>query len=188
MWHSLTGHHQVVGAAIEETTMKAISKRTIVGGALAGVLAIGGAGVALAAANATAAPGGSGDTSTQEQEQGQEQEQEQEPSYTGSVPAPQEGVETEDGTETVDNGAAEADESAALESLATITPEEATTAALAAVPGTAGAAELDSENGYVVYSVPITRADGTTVDVKIDAGNAAVLAQETDEGTEAGND
>lgn len=158
--------------------MKAISKPTIVGGALAGVLAIGGAGVAVAAANATAAPGGSSDTSTQEQE----------PSYTGSVPAPQEGVEAEDGTETVDNGAAEADESAALESLATITPEEATTAALAAVPGTAGAAELDSENGYVVYSVPITRADGMTVEVKIDAGNASVLAQETDEGTEASND
>lgn len=54
--------------------------------------------------------------------------------------------------------------------------------------GTAGAAELDSENGYVVYSVPITGADGTTVDVKIDAGNAAVLAQETYDGTEASND
>ncbi|MGI8694906.1 MAG: PepSY domain-containing protein [Geodermatophilaceae bacterium] len=157
--------------------MKLNSKRTIVGGALAGMLAIGGAGVALAAANAAPAPGGSGGTSTQEQEQ----------SYTGSVPAPQEGVETEDGPETVDGGAAEADESAALESLATITPEEATTAALAAVPGTAGAAELDSENGYVVYSVPITGADGTTVEVKIDAGNASVLAQETDEGTEASN-
>lgn len=157
--------------------MKLNSKRTIVGGALAGMLAIGVAGVALAAANAAPAPGGSGGTSTQEQEQ----------SYTGSVPAPQEGVETEDGPETVDGGAAEADESAALESLATITPEEATTAALAAVPGTAGAAELDSENGYVVYSVPITGADGTTVEVKIDAGNASVLAQETDEGTEASN-
>jgi len=161
--------------------MKLNSKRTMVGGALAGMLAIGGTGVALAAANAAPAPGGSGGTSTQ-------QEQEQEQSYTGSVPAPQEGVETEDGPETVDGGAAEADESAALESLATITPEEATTAALAAVPGTAGAAELDSENGYVVYSVPITRADGMTVEVKIDAGNASVLAQETDEGTEASND
>lgn len=164
--------------------MKAIRKRTIVGGALAGVLAIGGTGVALAAADSTAAPGGSGDTSTQEQE----------PSYTGSVPAPPEGVETEDGTETeggpesVDNGAAETDESAALESLATITPAEAITAALAAVPGTAGTAELDSENGYVVYSVPVTRADGTAVDVKIDAGDASVLAQEPDDGAEAGND
>ncbi len=72
--------------------------------------------------------------------------------------------------------------------MATITPEEATTAALAAVPGTAGAAELDSENGYVVYSVPITGAGGTTVDVKVDAGSGAVLAQETDDGTEAADD
>lgn len=150
--------------------MKLNRRRTMVGGALAGILAVGGTGVALAGANAAPASGQTDDTS-----------QEQDPSYTGSVPAPPEGADTESGPETVDNGAAEVDESAALESLATITPEEATTAALAAVVGTAGVAELENENGYVVYNVSITGADGTTVDVKVDAGTGAVLAQETDE-------
>jgi len=148
-------------------------KRTIVGGALAVTLAIGGTGVALAGANA--APGGSGPADTQEQD----------PSYTGSVPAPPDATETENGPESGDNGTAEADEAAGLESLATVTPEGATAAALAVVPGTAGTPELGNENGYVVYSVTVTRTDGTTVDVKIDAGDASVLAQETGEDAEA---
>jgi outer membrane lipoprotein SlyB len=54
------------------------------------------------------------------------------------------------------------------------------------VSGTAGAIELDNENGNVVYSVEITKADGSKLDVKVDAGNARVLHQEADDGDDAG--
>jgi uncharacterized membrane protein YkoI len=43
-------------------------------------------------------------------------------------------------------------------------------------------AELDNENGFVVWSIEVRDAAGTVHDIKIDAGNAAVL------GTEAGED
>jgi len=79
-----------------------------------------------------------------------------------------------------DSDAAEAAESRDLEALATVTPAEAEAAALAAVPGTAATPELENENGSVVYGVEVTKDDGTVVDVKVDAGNGDVLAQETD--------
>ena len=91
--------------------------------------------------------------------------------YAASVTAPQ-GT----GNESNDNGA--------LAHLAKITTADATKAALAAVPGTASAATLENENGNVVYSVIITTAKGA-VDVKVDAGNGKILAQDT--GTEDGN-
>ncbi|MDE0805896.1 MAG: DUF2613 family protein [Acidimicrobiales bacterium] len=98
----------------------------------------------------------------------------QDPQLDGSIQAP----ETE--------GQSEADEAAGLEGLATISPEDAQAAAIAAVPGTAGDAELENENGSVVYEVPITAEDGTATEVKVDAGNGDVLASETDdEGEEA---
>jgi uncharacterized membrane protein YkoI len=69
-------------------------------------------------------------------------------------------------------GVSEADESAALAGLATITPEQAKAAALQANPGaTVVKVELDNENGALVYSVELS--DGA--DVKVDAGNATVL-------------
>ena len=40
--------------------------------------------------------------------------------------------------------------------------------------------ELDDEGGFVVWEVDITRDDGTKVEVLIDAGDASILAQETD--------
>ena len=49
-----------------------------------------------------------------------------------------------------------------------------------AVPGTAAQPELENENGSVVYGVEVTKADGTVVDVKVDAGNGEVLAREAD--------
>jgi hypothetical protein len=102
----------------------------------------------------------------------------QDPSYTGSVTAPQD-----------QGGAKETDENAALAPLAKISAADATSAALAAVPGTAGTATLENENGNVVYSVIVTTSTGT-VDVKVDAGNGKVLAQdaggnETDGGNSA---
>lgn len=100
----------------------------------------------------------------------------EDPALNSSVSAP---AEQENGPEV-----SEADESAALEGLATVTPDEAEAAALAAVPGTAAQPELENENGSVVYEVEVTQADGTVVEVKVDAGNGDVLAQE-DESDEA---
>ena len=61
-----------------------------------------------------------------------------------------------------------------------ISVEQAKQAALAAVPGTVLSAQLEDENGNVVYGVEVTTASGT-VDVKVDAGTAKVLSQEAGE-------
>jgi len=109
-------------------------------------------------------------------------ETDESPNYTSSVTVPQtpdSGAETDD----------EAADAAKLAPLATVTPEAASAAATAAVPGTAGAATLGDENGNVVYEVEVTTADGSKVEVKVDAGNGNVLAQETDDaGEENGAD
>jgi hypothetical protein len=73
---------------------------------------------------------------------------------------------------------------AALAGLAKISPDQAKAAALAAVPGTAGKVELENEDGNVVYGVEVTTASGSTMDVKVDAGNGKVLSQEADDGAE----
>ncbi|MEO6159151.1 MAG: PepSY domain-containing protein [Ilumatobacteraceae bacterium] len=91
---------------------------------------------------------------------------EQSPAYTASVTAPQ------------DQGANEAGEAKALAGLAKVTPDQASAAATAAVPGTVNKVELQNENGNVVYGVEIATSTGTA-DVKIDAGNASVLAKDT---------
>lgn len=98
----------------------------------------------------------------------------QDPSYATSITAPQ------------DEGVSEADEAKALESLATITPDQARNAALEAVPGTAGKVELDNENGAVVYSVEVTDSSGSGIDVKVDAGNGTVVHQDADDGDNEG--
>lgn len=98
----------------------------------------------------------------------------QDPSYATSITAPQ------------DEGVSEADEAKALESLATITPDQARNAALEAVPGTAGKVELDNENGAVVYSVEVTDSSGSGIDVKVDAGNGIVVHQDADDGDNEG--
>jgi len=80
-------------------------------------------------------------------------------------------------------GMSEADEAAALAALATITPEQAKDAALAANPGaTVVKVELDNENGALVYSVELDSG----LDVKVDAGNDAILHTEQADAGEAG--
>ncbi|MCO7218384.1 PepSY domain-containing protein [Klenkia sp. PcliD-1-E] len=96
------------------------------------------------------------------------------PTFTGSVPAPAT-TEVPDGQETSGSDAAE---KAALEALATVTQTQAEQAAVAAVPGTVSETDLDSESGFVVYSVEVTGADGTVTEVTVDAGNGTVLAQQ----------
>jgi uncharacterized membrane protein YkoI len=89
----------------------------------------------------------------------------QEPQLNGSIAV----------SEGQNGGLSEADEAAALASLATITPEQAGAAAQAQVPGDVQHIELDNENGSLVYSVEIGGKD-----VKVDAGNGAVLHVESD--------
>lgn len=74
-----------------------------------------------------------------------------------------------------------ASDGAALDGLATVTPEQAAAAAASAANGTAGEVELENDDGNVVYDVEVTRPDGTKLEVKVDAGNATVLAQEADD-------
>lgn len=167
-------------------TTKAVAASVLLAG-----LALGGVGIAAATGPAT--PSTTGTTAANPEEQaeapGQEDDEatesesgneEQDPSYTGSIIAPEGGD-----TENSDTEASEAEEANSLQSLATTTPEQAAAAALAVVPGMAGEVELDNENGFVVYSVEVTGADGTIIDVKVDAGNSTVLAQDTDDDTEA---
>ena len=86
--------------------------------------------------------------------------------YTSSITVADTGGEQDD-----------AAEAAALEQLATVTGDQATESALAAVSGTVSKVELDNEKGSVVYSVEI-QTDAGLIEVKVDAGNGTVLAQE----------
>ncbi|MDI6695798.1 MAG: PepSY domain-containing protein [Anaerolineales bacterium] len=95
----------------------------------------------------------------------------QTPSYTGSVSVDQ--AQTE--------GMSEADEVAALQGKATLSAADAEAAALAANPGaTVVKSELDNENGVLVYSVELSNG----ADVKVDAGNGAILFTDTDADSE----
>lgn len=148
--------------------MKMTVTRAITAGTIATALALGGTGVAMATSAAASTPA---DATSDEQDS----------SYVGSIPAPNESTEGAEGSEGAEGaeGAKDTAESAALASLATITPDEAAAAALKAVPGTVTDTQLEDENGYVVYGVYVTAADGSFTEVKIDAGNGSMLAQET---------
>jgi uncharacterized membrane protein YkoI len=74
---------------------------------------------------------------------------------------------------------AESAESERLTILARITPEQASAAALAQIPGTVKKVDLENEDGNVVYGVEIKTANGES-DVKIDAGDGRVLHVEKD--------
>ncbi len=150
--------------------MKMTVTRAITAGTIATALALGGTGVAMATTAVASTPA---DATSGEQDS----------SYVGTIPAPNEGTEGAEGSEGAEGtegteGANETAESGALASLATVTPDEAAAAALKAVPGTVTDSQLEDENGYVVYSVYVTAADGSLTEVKIDAGNGSMLAQE----------
>lgn len=59
--------------------------------------------------------------------------------------------------------------------LATVNLQDAVQAALAKVPGKAVEAELDSEDGYLVYEVKIIANDNKTHEIDVDAGNQSIL-------------
>ncbi len=161
-----------------------IDKRKLVAaGALTAVLVGGGASIAAASDRGSAPATHSAAAGEHEPDgetadgpdggPGSEQE-DQDPTFTGTVAAPAE-TEQADGQE----GAGSHDqEQAALQALATLTPQQAEDAALAAVPGTVTETDLDNENGWVVFSVEVNGSDGTVTEVVIDAGSGAVLAQQ----------
>ncbi len=135
------------------------TKRTLLAGAAGLGLLLGAGGIAAAQSDPAPTPATSEPANDV-----------QDPSYSASI------------TATEVEGQSEADEATALAGLATITPDEAQTAAQAVVPGTVDKVELDNENGAVVYSVEISDGNGGHIDVKVDAGNGNVLHQD------AGND
>jgi uncharacterized membrane protein YkoI len=156
-------------------------------GVLAAVLVGGGASIASASGSAigptaTATTGAAADSETNDGSDGGSgsSAESNNPSYVGSVPAPADNQPDNQGT-----AAAETQETAALQSLATVTSSQADQAGLAAVPGTVQQTQLENENGSVVYSVQIKGADGTVTDVKVDAGNGKVLAQQVGDGETA---
>lgn len=140
--------------------------RTAVVTAAGAALLGGGTAVALAQTGEPTPPATSSEGS--EENGGKDDEG---PSVAGGITVPEQAGEQD-----------EAAEQQALAGLATVTPEEAVRAATTAEPGTAGPAELGDENGSLIYEVTVTRADGSVVEVKIDAGNAAVLATEPEDG------
>lgn len=104
-------------------------------------------------------------TQTGTQNEGAEgSEQNETPAYRGSIQLPAE----QPGTEVPD-----AQEEAQLRALAKITPQQASQAAQAAVPGTVTSVKLEDEDGSLVYAVVIGQTE-----VKVDAGNGKVLHQE----------
>ncbi len=156
-------------------------KAGIVGAALSSALLLGGGALAYADTTSPANPGSSstteqGETGTGEKNDKQERD---EATFTGTIAAPAENeAEAADGSP--EEKAQDQAELAELQQLATVTEEQARQAATGSVPGTVNTIELDDEGGFVVWEVDITKDDGTTVEVLVDAGDASILAQETD--------
>ncbi|MFJ6016440.1 PepSY domain-containing protein [Streptomyces sp. NPDC092952] len=70
--------------------------------------------------------------------------------------------------------------SVAGDGTARVDVKEAVAAALKAVPGTATEAELDDEDGGLVWEVDVDGSDKVRHDVTVDAGNGKVLDRHTD--------
>jgi uncharacterized membrane protein YkoI len=73
------------------------------------------------------------------------------------------------------------DDEAGFAGMAKISLDSAVKVALTAVPGKILKVELENENGYLVYSVEVVKANRQISDVKIDAGDGRVLKIETDQ-------
>ncbi len=146
----------------------------VVTGAMA-IGLLGGASYQGIAEAQTNAPAPSAVTSTVTTQSDKQNINEQQPMYQGTIKVANSQDNAKDNEKNVKDN--EAQESAKLASLAKITLDQAKTAALKVVPGTVTKVSLDNENGYLVYSVEI-RTNTGLVDVKVDAGNGAVLAQD----------
>jgi hypothetical protein len=64
--------------------------------------------------------------------------------------------------------------------MAKISLDQAMQTAVAAVPGRVLKAELEDEDGFLVYGIEVAGRDQVVTEVKIDAGSGKVLAQRKD--------
>jgi len=155
---------------------KLTGKVKLMMGALLAVV-IAGAGVALTAMAQGERPGQEEQVKYSSSVQVQDDRNEREEAEGNEAAEANEANESEDGEEAEDR--AEGAESERLKSLARITPEQASAAALVQVPGTVKKIELENEDGNVVYGVEVKTASGES-DVKVDAGDGRVLHVERD--------
>jgi uncharacterized membrane protein YkoI len=72
--------------------------------------------------------------------------------------------------------------------MAKMSIDNAINAALKEVPGKAVRAELENEDGFLVYGVEIAKTDHQFVDVKVDAGNGKVLKIDQDQADKEGHE
>jgi len=140
-----------------------MKKNLTIGATVLALLAVLATGAILYASQGTAIPR---PATTANQEENVE-ENVQDPSYIGSIPV------------------AESTSDQALAGMAKITASDAESAALAQFPGaTVLKTQIESENGYLVYSVELQTASGIK-NVKVDAGNAQILSTDNGGGVEA---
>ncbi|MFJ2135589.1 PepSY domain-containing protein [Streptomyces sp. NPDC087845] len=78
--------------------------------------------------------------------------------------------------------------SAASGSTARVTVGDAVAAAVGAVPGTVTEAELDDEDGGLVWELDVYGSDKVRHDVTVDAGNGKVLGKHTSDDDHDGRD
>jgi uncharacterized membrane protein YkoI len=79
------------------------------------------------------------------------------------------------------------EEEAGFAGMAKVSMESAINAALKEVQGGALRAELENENGYLVYGIEIAKTDHQIVDVKVDAGNGKILKVRDDQKEKEGH-
>jgi uncharacterized membrane protein YkoI len=80
------------------------------------------------------------------------------------------------------------EEEAGFASMAKIPMDSAINAALKEVQGKVLRAELENENGYLVYGIEIAKTDHQIVDVKVDAGDGKVLKVDNDRKDKEGHE
>jgi uncharacterized membrane protein YkoI len=80
------------------------------------------------------------------------------------------------------------EEEAGFAGMAKISMDSAINAALKEVQGKALKAELENENGSLVYGVEIAKTDHQLFDVKVDAGDGKILKVENDQKDKEGHE
>lgn len=80
-----------------------------------------------------------------------------------------------------DESLSDEQEAKSLAELPGLISESDAIAAATADGGTAKVAELENEDGSVVYEVDVTADDGTVEEVTVDAGNGDILEREADD-------
>lgn len=80
------------------------------------------------------------------------------------------------------------EEEAGFASMARVSMDSAINAALKEVQGKVLRAELENENGYLVYGIEIAKTGHQIVDVKVDAGDGKILKVRNDQKDTAGGE